>query len=632
MTIPYFYNMYKVNTYTFIFLSLILLLSGNFGYAQLSFCSGNSGDPIYFDDFGSGTTNGPALPSGTTSYTYANSEPEDGFYTISSNTNWFGWHNTQDHTPGDTNGRSLIVNADFTAGEFYRTTISGLCDNTTYEFSSWLLNLLPPGGFCGTGIPINVKFQIWDNTDTVLLASGDTGDIQGTTTPVWEEYGLVFTTTAGQSSIILKMLNNGVGGCGNDLAIDDIVFKTCGDFISIADSSSNSSVSLCTYDLPYNTLLEATPDFSVYDTHFYQWQQSNDGINWFDISGETNQTLQINNLTTTTHYRVKMAETQANLLNESCNTISEEFEIIVFPEVSPPTSDGDVNLNCSTGVLSVTVPNGIQVDWYNAPTGGQLLESNSLNFSPNILGVYYAEAIDSNSNCSSTTRTAVTLLFGEEIPVIEDEYLTFCEGESIILEAGLMDMDYLWNTGETTSQITVSTPGIYTVEVTNSSNCSAIKTIELLQIDAPVIEAINSNGYQIEIHVSSNGNYLFSLDGTNFQLSNIFEIEGGNYTVFVKAEGDCGIVSENYIHFVIPKFFTPNNDGQNDTFNLKGIESFSESEVYIFDRYGKLIKSALNQPFSWDGTYRNEVLQTSDFWYYIRIENQIFKGHFTLKR
>ncbi|WP_191858525.1 T9SS type B sorting domain-containing protein [Hanstruepera ponticola] len=624
--------MYKVNTYTFIFLSLILLLSGNFGYAQLSFCSGNSGDPIYFDDFGSGTTNGPALPSGTTSYTYANSEPEDGFYTISSNTNWFGWHNTQDHTPGDTNGRSLIVNADFTAGEFYRTTISGLCDNTTYEFSSWLLNLLPPGGFCGTGIPINVKFQIWDNTDTVLLASGDTGDIQGTTTPVWEEYGLVFTTTAGQSSIILKMLNNGVGGCGNDLAIDDIVFKTCGDFISIADSSSNSSVSLCTYDLPYNTLLEATPDFSVYDTHFYQWQQSNDGINWFDISGETNQTLQINNLTTTTHYRVKMAETQANLLNESCNTISEEFEIIVFPEVSPPTSDGDVNLNCSTGVLSVTVPNGIQVDWYNAPTGGQLLESNSLNFSPNILGVYYAEAIDSNSNCSSTTRTAVTLLFGEEIPVIEDEYLTFCEGESIILEAGLMDMDYLWNTGETTSQITVSTPGIYTVEVTNSSNCSAIKTIELLQIDAPVIEAINSNGYQIEIHVSSNGNYLFSLDGTNFQLSNIFEIEGGNYTVFVKAEGDCGIVSENYIHFVIPKFFTPNNDGQNDTFNLKGIESFSESEVYIFDRYGKLIKSALNQPFSWDGTYRNEVLQTSDFWYYIRIENQIFKGHFTLKR
>lgn len=611
---------------------MIIFSHVNFSYAQLSFCSGNSGEPIYFDDFGSGTGNGPALPVGTTSYTYSNSEPSDGFYTISSSTNWFDWHDTQDHTPGDTNGKSLIVNADFTPGEFYRTTISGLCDSTTYEFSAWLLNLLPPGGYCGLGIPINVKFQIWDSTDTMLLASGDTGDIQGSASPIWEEYGLVFTTTSGQSSIILKMLNNGVGGCGNDLAIDDIVFKTCGDFISISDSSSNTSVSLCTYDLPYNSLLEAIPDFSVYDTHFYQWQQSNDGINWFDISGETSQTFQINNLTTTTYFRVKMAETEANLLNESCNTISEEFEIVVFPEVNPPMSDGDVNLNCSAGVLSVTVSNGIYVNWYDAPTGGQLLESNSSSFSPNVLGIYYAEAIDSNTNCRSTTRTAVALVSGEEIPDIEDEYLTFCEGETIILEAGLLNMEYLWSTGETTSQITVNTPGIYTVEVTNSSNCSTIKTIELLQIDVPVIESINSNGYQIEIHLSSNGNYLYSLDGSNYQLSNIFEIEGGNYTIFVMAEGDCGLVSENYIHFVIPKFFTPNNDGQNDTFNLKGIESYSESEVYIFDRYGKLIKSAINQPFSWDGTYRNEVLQTSDFWYYIRIENQIFKGHFTLKR
>ncbi|MCB4800361.1 hypothetical protein LG649_16050, partial [Tamlana sp. PT2-4] len=100
----------------------------------------------------------------------------------SSNTNWFGWHIIPDHTPGDSNGRMLIINADFTAGEFYQTTVSGLCENTTYEFSSWMINLLPPSS-CGGGIPINVKFEIWDNTDTNLLASGDTGDINGTTNP-----------------------------------------------------------------------------------------------------------------------------------------------------------------------------------------------------------------------------------------------------------------------------------------------------------------------------------------------------------------------------------------------------------------------------------------------------------------
>ena len=155
---------------------VLLCVSIPNAFAQLGFCNGNSGDPIFIETFGEGTNN-VALPLVTTTYTYANSAPNDGFYTVSSTTNWYGWHNTLDHTPNDTNGRSLIVNADFTAGEFFRQTINGLCENTSYEFSSWLLNLLPSSGCGGSGIPINVKFQIWDITDTNLLASGDTGNI-----------------------------------------------------------------------------------------------------------------------------------------------------------------------------------------------------------------------------------------------------------------------------------------------------------------------------------------------------------------------------------------------------------------------------------------------------------------------
>ncbi len=120
----------------------------------------------------------------------------------------------------------LIVNASFTAGEFYRITINGLCENTSYEFSSWMINLLPTAGCGGAGIPINVKFEIWDNTDTNILASGNTGNINGSSSPDWQQYALVFQTAPGQTSAILKMTNNGVGGCGNDLAIDDIVFKS----------------------------------------------------------------------------------------------------------------------------------------------------------------------------------------------------------------------------------------------------------------------------------------------------------------------------------------------------------------------------------------------------------------------
>ena len=179
---------------------LCCILSFGAVYGQLGFCEGDLGDPIFTEDFGTGTTNGPALDPSVTTYTYVNNAPEDGFYTISSNLQQLGsFHSGLDNKPGDVNGRAFIVNASFTADQFYNRTIQGLCENTSYEFSAFLLNLYnSASNVCAnTGIPVNVRFQIWDSTDTILLASGDTGNINGTPTPIWTPYGLVFETGAG---------------------------------------------------------------------------------------------------------------------------------------------------------------------------------------------------------------------------------------------------------------------------------------------------------------------------------------------------------------------------------------------------------------------------------------------------
>ena len=77
---------------------------------------------------------------------------------------------------------------------------------------------------------------------------------------------------------------------------------------------------------------------------------------------------------------------------------------------------------------------------------------------------------------------------------------------------------------------------------------------------------------------------------------------------------------------------TPNGDSYHDTFELRGIEFFQTSEVYVFDRFGKLLKSSKNNPFSWDGTFNNQLLPSSNYWYLIRIEGQEYRGYFTLKR
>ena len=70
----------------------------------------------------------------------------------------------------------------------------------------------------------------------------------------------------------------------------------------------------------------------------------------------------------------------------------------------------------------------------------------------------------------------------------------------------------------------------------------------------------------------------------------------------------------------------------NDIFVLKGIEFFSSSEVSIFNRQGKLLKYSRNNPFSWNGTFKNNKLPTDDYWYAIIIDGHNFSGSFTLKR
>ena len=335
----YFYlNVKNFIHYHKIIIIICAFFSFKNGYAQLGFCGGNSGNPIFTETFGTGVGQS-ALPAGTTTYTYSNgASPNDGFYTVSNSTNFFDWFVINDHTENDVNGKMLIVNSSFSAGEFYTTTISGLCENTSYEFSSWLINLTPANGFCGnSAIPINVTFQIWDNTNTNLLASGSTGNIGSTVTPNWQQYALVFQTLPAQTSVILKMINNSAGGCGNDLAIDDIVFKSCGDSIDINDTNNSNITSICSTQTPYPLTITATPDNAVFSSHFYQWEESTNGITWNNIPGETSSTLTLAGITSSNLYRVKVAESAVNLNNSLCNVLSEIYQVEVNQLPNMPT-------------------------------------------------------------------------------------------------------------------------------------------------------------------------------------------------------------------------------------------------------------------------------------------------------
>ena len=131
-------------------------------------------------------------------------------------------------------------------------------------------------------------------------------------------------------------------------------------------------------------------------------------------------------------------------------------------------------------------------------------------------------------------------------------------------------------------------------------------------------------------------NYEFAIDNSNFQTSTIFNnLSEGFHTLFVQDTNGCVIKSLQFLiqaSLHIPKFFTPNSDGFNDTWMVYDPNN-SVKEIFIFNRYGKLLKQLSPNSYGWDGTYNGKNLESNDYWYLITLHNnQELRGHFTLKR
>ncbi len=188
----------------------------------------------------------------------------------------------------------------------------------------------------------------------------------------------------------------------------------------------------------------------------------------------------------------------------------------------------------------------------------------------------------------------------------------------------------------------VNQEGNYTVEVTTLSGCSRIRTIKVTASDIASITNITvvdlSDTNSVTVNVSGKGIYEYSLDEPfgPFQDSNFFDnVPAGIHEVYINDKNGCGIVSKTIAVVGIPKFFTPNGDGFNDYWNVKGLSANfnGNSIIYIFNRFGKLLKQIIPTDQGWDGTFIGQPLPSDDYWYTIKLEDgREAKGHFSLKR
>lgn len=200
--------------------------------------------------------------------------------------------------------------------------------------------------------------------------------------------------------------------------------------------------------------------------------------------------------------------------------------------------------------------------------------------------------------------------------------------------------------GSTDSELRVDALGDYSVTVTNrTTGCVNTQNTTVIQEDYLMAEArLVTNQFNddpiIEVTVINNtgDDYLYSLDNGPWQSSNIFDdVDEGIRNIRVKGPNSCGTARDSVLVLRYPRFFTPNSDGFNDYWQIENLEN-TNGQLFIFDRYGKLLKQLALDGIGWDGTYNGNPMPSSDYWFTIDYvdpntgETAQLKSHFSLKR
>lgn len=611
--------------------------------AQL--CTGSLGDPVVNITFGSGGNPGPALSSKVTNYTYTGNDcPQDGFYTIINKTsNCFSstWHTLlENHTAGDVNGYMMLVNASFNPGVFYLDTVRNLCGGTTYEFSAWVMSMLTTSACGGNGIRPNLTFGIETTTGTPIQ-SFSTGDIPNLSRPQWNQYGIFFTLPGGISDLVVRITNNSPGGCGNDLALDDITFRPCGPKVNAAFANVNGNGDTANYCISDNKSITIAGSVqSGYNNPSFQWQQSTDsGATWHDIAGEVNNSYtHIYSASGIFQYRMTASEA-GNIGIARCRVASNALTIVI--DTIPVPQALNTSPVCVNTDITLTAKNGSKYAWTGPAGFSSTLPSPVINAAGlQNAGKYYV-LVSSKGGCSKLDSTLVIVNSlpsanaGSDVPICEKQFTTLqASGGS----------HYTWSPAAGLSDTSISNPIAspavttnYAVLVTNQYNCKASDSVLVTVLKRPVASAGPDKkiiaGQSILLNGSASGDtasYFWTpaqyINNTSILAPTVSPPNDFTYTLHVVSGNGCGADQDDVFVRVfkqinIPNAFSPNGDGINDSWQIEALDSYPEAETRVFNRYGQVVFQSKGYGKPWNGSFNGKPLPSGTYYYSIDRKN-----------
>ncbi len=315
--------------------------------------------------------------------------------------------------------------------------------------------------------------------------------------------------------------------------------------------------------------------------------------------------------------------------------------IALFPSIAATTFAWTVN---AINVLGAQAGTGVVIN-------------DILTASPNLGTAIYSVTPTANG-CSGTPLLVAITVNPAPATQINDGVICLDQATNISYQNYILDTqlsnatyDFVWYfngvviNGATNNTYEASQAGTYSVKVTNTATgCQSVLANAVVAASFPgtsmiTIESLAfSDNATITVDVNPlNTIYQYTLDNGLTQSSNVFtNVSPGQHIVTVTDENGCTSLTKLVTIIGYPTYFTPNGDSYNDTWNILGLGT--SAKIFIYDRYGKLIKQISPTGQGWDGTFNGQPMMSTDYWFTVDYsepqtgESKVFRSHFSLKR
>ena len=291
----------------------------------------------------------------------------------------------------------------------------------------------------------------------------------------------------------------------------------------------------------------------------------------------------------------------------------------------------------------------------NATTGEAIVATGILNATTvyELISVTYTGVDACSQNLTGSATITVNPL---PTVTLQDGYIcidpiTLAVTRPYLLNTGLNEAEFtfVWSDANgvipmaSNSFYEANAVGQYSVTITNIiTGCKGSAVANVDSSSPPTdfdytVTGFFANNPTVVINATPLGQYEYQMDFGPFQQSNVFEnVTAGTHTITVRDAQACDVLTKSVLIIDYPRYFTPNGDGINDTWNIRTINGISLTKIYIFDRFGKLVKEMSTSGLGWDGTFNGQALPATDYWFTIQYQeagiNKEFRAHFSLKR